>query len=371
MNRIIKIGTLEAIGFMIVVMINRIILNTPKEIINSTGTSAWVNVIVVSIVAIIFVLIICRLYKNFAGQDIIDISKYLGGNVLKIITSIIFFSLFVFTSVVVLRNFSDSLQTIFLENTPIAYIILFFAIAMIIANKLGITSIIKINVAIIILILLNVIIIFLLPISHFNISNLLPVLGYGTNETFFSGLTNLFAFSGIAYLYFIMPFLYKPENFKKIAITAVIISSIYLFLSVISLLGLFSYLITSEDVLSILLITRIISFGTFIQRIDAVFVLTWILTFMSYLSILLFFAMHTLKKITNVSNHNGMVYSIMALIVGLALLPKNIIEVNFLENNILKYLILIFIFVFPFILLVLANLKYKKKNKLKKAEVNF
>lgn len=371
MNTITKIGTFEAIGFMIIVMINRLILNNPKEIIENVGTSSWLNVIVISVIAVIFVLIICKLYKNFTRKDILDISEYLGGSTLKKISSIIFFILFTYVAAIVLRNFCDSLQRIFLPNTPITYIMLFFLIGMIFANKLSFSAIIKINMFIVGIILLSIIVIFVTPINFFDISNLFPVFGNGINETFFSGLTNVFIFSGITYLYFLMPFLNNTKDFKKIAVVSVIISSIYLLLSVISLLGLFSYLITSEDIFSVLLITRVINLGTVFERVDAIFLLVWILTFLTYLSFILYFLLHTYKSITNVSNQNGVIYTISALIFGLALLPKNVIELNYLENTVLKTLVLIFSFVFPLILFILANLKYKRKNKLVKKEVNF
>lgn len=371
MNRITKIGTFEALGFMIIVMINRIILNTPKEMIENGGSSSWLNVIAITILAVIFVLIICKLYKNFIGKDILDVSEYLGGNILRRITATIFCLLYIYVTALVLRNFSDSLQKIFLQNTPVTYIMLFFIVAMIWANKLGLQAIIKINMFIVGLVLLGILIIFISPISYFNISNLFPIFGNGVNETFFSGLTNLFAFSGITYLYFLMPLLNKPENFKKIALTSVIIAGIYLFLSVVSLLGLFSYLITSEDIFSILLITRVITLGAIFERPDTIFLLIWILAFLTYLSFILYFTLRTYKSATNISNQNGPIYVISALIFTLALLPENVIEINFLENEVLKILVLTLIFAFPLILFILANLKYKRKNKIKKREVDF
>jgi len=168
-----------------------------------------------------------------------------------------------------------------------------------------------------------------------------------------------------------MPFLNKPQNFNKIAITGVIIASIYLLLSVISLLGLFSYLITSEDIFSILLITRVITLGAIFERLDALFLLIWILAFLTYLSFILFFTLRTYKSISDISTQNGAIYFISALIFTLALLPQNVIEINFLENEILKILVISLIFTFPLLIFILANLKYKRKNKVTRKEVNF
>lgn len=364
MNNITKIGTFEAISFLVIVMINRIILNNPKEIVDSVGASAWINVIVISVVAILFVLVISKLYKNFIGKDILDISEYLGGKFLKKTVCLIFGLILLYIAAIVLRNFSDSLQKIFLVNAPVTYIMFFFLIGMIVINKLGFSTIAKINLFNVIIIFLSILVIFIAPIRFYDISNLFPIFGNGIDETFFSGLTNIFVFSGIGYLYFIMPYLDKPQKFKKIAVISIIISSVYLLLSVLSLIGLFSYLITSDDFFSVLLITRIISLGNVFDRVDAIFLLVWILTFLVYLSFILYFLLYLYKNLANNSEQNGPIYLISTLIFVLGLLPENVIEINFLENKILKYIILIFLFILPLILFILANLKYKRKNKI-------
>lgn len=371
MNSITKISTIEAIAFILIAAINKLVLSDPKKLIESVGTSAWLNIIAISIVTIIFILIICKLYKNFVGKDILDVSEYLGGKTLKKIIGILYFILFIYIAIIVLRNFSDSLQKIFLPNTPLTYIMLFIVIGMILANKLGFSSIIKINTFIVFLSLISIIIIFIAPIAYFDISHLFPILGNGLSETLFSGLTNMCVFSGLTYLYFIMPFLSKPQEFKKIAVISVIISSIYLFLSIISLLGLFGHLITMEDMFSVLLISKIINLGTVFERVDTIFLLVWIFSILVHLSFILYFALYNYKTATNISNQNGMIYTVTGLIFALSLLPKNIVELNYLQNNMLKAIVIAFLFVLPFILFVLANLKYKRKNKVVKREVDF
>lgn len=60
-----KIGNIEAISLIITVMVNHIILNLPKSIIQSTSSGAISNVIFISLVALIIVYLISKLFKNF------------------------------------------------------------------------------------------------------------------------------------------------------------------------------------------------------------------------------------------------------------------------------------------------------------------
>ena len=47
-----KIGNIEAIALIITVMVNHIILNLPKSIIQSTSSGAILNVLFISLVAV-------------------------------------------------------------------------------------------------------------------------------------------------------------------------------------------------------------------------------------------------------------------------------------------------------------------------------
>lgn len=60
-----KIGNIEAIALIITIMINHIILNLPKNIIQSTSSGAIINVIFISLAALLIVYLISQLLKNF------------------------------------------------------------------------------------------------------------------------------------------------------------------------------------------------------------------------------------------------------------------------------------------------------------------
>ncbi len=60
-----KIGNIEAIALVITIMINHIILNLPKSIIQSTSSGAIINVIFISLAALLIAYLICQLLKNF------------------------------------------------------------------------------------------------------------------------------------------------------------------------------------------------------------------------------------------------------------------------------------------------------------------
>lgn len=73
-----KIGSIEAIVLVCVVMTNQILLNLPESIIESCGSSAWLNVIYITVIVVLFTMLLCKLFKVFSGKDILDVCEYTG-----------------------------------------------------------------------------------------------------------------------------------------------------------------------------------------------------------------------------------------------------------------------------------------------------
>ena len=118
-----KLETFEAIGLVAVVMINKIILNFPKIIIKDTESSAWISTILISIIAIFFAYLIATLFKKFPGQDILDVSNYLGKGFLKTSIGIIHLLCLITVSALVVRNFTESLKIIYFNTSPLIYLL--------------------------------------------------------------------------------------------------------------------------------------------------------------------------------------------------------------------------------------------------------
>lgn len=365
MSSTTKLGSIEAIFLVLTIMINHIILNLPKNILDATGSASLLNIIFITILLLGIVYLICRLLKNFPGFDILDISNFLGGKPLKYAIGILFILYFLITASIFLRSFCESLKLIYFQRTLTAFIILLFIIAIVIVNKLGNNAFIRANTLIMPVVLLSILFIFIFNVDNFTVQRMFPIFGKGLSTTFFSGMSNLFAFGGIAYLYFIPPALNNPKQFKKIAFTSMTLSSIWLFFSVATLLFIFPSIVTTDEILPLYFASRFIEFGRFFQRLDAVFLLIWIVSIVSYLSIVFSFSVNIFKKITEFKYIYIIIYGFAILLFILSLLPQNFAQLYFLEYHFYKYFVLIVTYAISLFVLILANLKYKNQNKRK------
>lgn len=358
-----KIGTAEAIMIILTIIVAHTILSLPKNILTSMKSASILNLIYISIIVITIGYFIYKLLKKFPGLDIIDISEFIGGKFLKNIIGIIFIIYFVISASMLLRNFSESLKVIYYPMTDIFFIVAFFIIPVCYANRLNFNATSKTNLIVVPIVLIAIIVLFATNMKQFSPQRMFPILGESTFNTFVLGLSNISAFGGIVYLYFIPPLLKEPEKMKKITLISIGITAIYLIISVATLLFIFSFFITTNEITPLYNATRYIELGNFFQRLESVFLIIWILAFACYLSTISKFSVSVFKKITNIDTSKPLTDIFGLLILGISLVPENYaISQNF-ENTIYPHLVIAIVFFLGLGLLIIANFKRRKESK--------
>lgn len=285
----------------------------------------------------------------------------MGGVRFKRILGVFFISYFIISSSILLREFCESLEIVYYPMTDVFFVILLFIVCVAITSKLDFTATLKTNLIIVPLVLFSIIFLFASNIKNFSFTRVFPVLGNGFFNTFILGIGNIYSFSGIAFLYFLPPLLKKPEHFKRISIISVIIFAIYIIFTVSVILFMFSFFVSTDEILPLYAAARYIEIGTFFVRLESLFLLIWMLVFACYLSITIRFSMLIFKKITNIKNTKVLAYPFSILMLSIALIPRNYADVKNYEANIYKYIILGFSYVFCLAMLIFANLKRRKE----------
>lgn len=228
-----------------------------------------------------------------------------------------------------------------------------------ICNKLGLKSIINCIKIILPLTFITLIFSNISLINDFDLSNFTPILGKDLKTTFFKGITNIFSFNVFVYFYFINKFFKEPKEFNSVIKRSYTISFILLLITTIPILNLYTNTNNSESINYLYLISRNITFGNFINRVDAIFILVWIFLILTYGSISIYMISHLMQKLFNIQKEQELSYISIFLITIIYILPLNISNFTFLINTIYKYAVIIIGFMYPLSILILANFKYK------------
>ena len=354
-----KIGNKEAIALLVTIAFNHIIMNVTKSIIDSTETASIINVLYVGIITIIFTSIICYFLNKFPTFDLIDVSEYLGGKVLKWIIGLLFVGYFIFFAGILLNMFSSCLEIMYFQLVKTIYIVGLFVIAAVVSCTIRHNAIYRTNLIIFPLLIISTLFIFIADYRYLEFEKMYPILGNGFFTTFVAGLSNMFAFQGLAYIYFMPPKLKDSKQLKKVAITSIILSCLFLLISIAIILFMFNGFVETDELLPLYSAVKYIEFGSFFQKLDSTFVLIWILAFVSYLSIALKFSSNILKKLTNIDNENIFTYLLGIALFFLAIWQKNYAVSIFLADTVYKYAFFILVVGISLLVLLSATIKQK------------
>lgn len=358
-----QISNFQAIALILIIVTNHLILGTPRTLIAETGTGTILNMIYVFILALLLVFIITKLFSNFNGKDIIDISEFLGGKVLKVIVGIVFIIYFLVILSTTVRVIVQDLEIIYFQNISVYVLTLAILASIVFVYKYGGSAVVKCNSIIAPIVGIAILIIAFSNVQDFSLDRIFPILGFGAKETFITGASNIFAYSGLAILYFIMPMLKDNKNFKKVSIVSTILVGILIVGSVSSLVLSFPFIENINEISSLYVESRDISYWQVFQRIDGLFVFSWILALLSYISVVLFIIVVIFRKLTNAKKEFPVVLAFATITYVTTLIPNNIAMIRFLEDIVFKYTNIIVAIFLSLIVLIFANIKYKIVNR--------
>ena len=240
----------------------------------------------------------------------------------------------------------------------------YFLIAAVFVCNLKYNAIYRSNLLTIPFAILSTLVLSLGNTGEFTFENIFPILGNGINETFFSGISNLFAFQGLLYILFLPPHLKDVTELKKITLLSILFSALYLIISVAVILFLFDADVSNLLLMPLYSAVRYIEFGSFFQRLDSVFILTWIISFVSYLSITIQTCCNILNKVNTIKSSKLSTILVSFLMLIVTFFSTTYAVSTFFTGIVYKYAFFIIVGISTGILLIAYSFKHFKDKQL-------
>ena len=352
-----KLSSRQAVTLIITTCTNISILIVNQVAIESFSSASILNSVYVGIISIILTILICTLYRKFVGVGILDISEYLGGKFLKVIVGILFIFYFLATASTLLCKLVEVLKIIYYPITNNVYINLLFIIATGIICNLKNNASIRVNSVILPISLITLILAFVGNFKNFDMQNIYPIFGNGIDSTFIKGISSLYSFGGIAYIFFLPPVLKNSDKLLKISIWGMVVSSIFMIVTISTITLMFNDKMVNGQLFPIYTVVRYIEFGTFFQRLDSAFLLIRIMAFLSYMGITANLILKILKNILSIKDEKPLVYPLMLLIFSISIIFNSYYELDIVQNEFIKILFVSICIGGGFTILICANLK--------------
>lgn len=333
MEQKITFGSWEAVCLLITMISTKAVLNFPRVMAENGGTAGWLLVIYISLLAFAAFFVITRLYSKFEGKDLLDIGESIGGKPVKIVVGIVIIVFLIILSSLILRTFSEEMKIMGLTQSPISFVMLFFAVGMIISVYYGIESIVRFQAILvpISVISFTLFIIALFPSAH--ITNFYPILGNGVYDIFVEGSLRVSSYAELIFLFLIPPFIKTGENFRKVGYAALGICTLVLLSLTAVFLGAYPYPAAIDGFLPAYQLARMVDFDRFFQRVESILVVTWATIGFMYLSTAFFFIVYVFRKTFDLKYQRPLIWPFIILIFNISLLPASLIETIELDTR--------------------------------------
>ncbi len=354
-----KIGAIECIATIGCVNIIPLILTIPTFTAQTFGTGSFAQTVYTILISIIAFSIIFKLFFKFQNKDFIDISEYAGGKTLKYISGIIIISYLILSTVLVLSEFNENIRNMLLKNAPSEYIYLLFIAGMLVGVFSGIKGIFRTGTIIAPVILISLIFMFFALISDVDVTNYTPIFGNDLEEFFITGAFRLEIFEG---MFLILLMGTHLKDVKKATIGSFIIISLIVLLITSLLFGLIPYPASTENYFPFFELSRLISYGRFVQRLESFYTLLWLIAVYIYISLDTSYALHVFSKIFNLKYSKRLAPLFCVLILTLALILNSYITVLSIRKFLIDYIIPVLGFGYSITVLFIAFLKQKRRN---------
>jgi len=333
-----QIGIREAASLGIIFLITKIFLPFPRSMVDIGGTAGWLIVLIA--------ILLCPLTwwgirgvitSANSGASLITATEEIMGPFFGSLINFSYFCLFFMVTFIVLRTFSDMIVTDILPRTPIEIVLLALLIPTALIARSGIEVLGRIAWLTVGIIILSLIVLLVGALmTYADPKALTPIWGTGKSHIIKMGIIKSSLFSELLAFGFIVPRIRNKNDRSKAVWWCLVISSVFLLSSVITYQYVFPYPTGTRINNPLLEVSRIIIAGRWIQRVESIFLIIWLLCTILKLSVGLYCSAATISQMLHLPKDKILIFPLSILIYYLALLPKNqMITVN-LDSNIIR-----------------------------------
>lgn len=302
--------------------------------------------------------ILFKFFFKFPNKDFFEISEYVGGKTLRNI-SYFLVALYLTTSLVlVLSEFNENIRNILFKNAPSEYINLLFIIGMFVGLLCGFKGIFRTSVIIAPIILLSLFYMFFSLFENIDITNYTPVFGNDAHDFFIKGIFRIEIFEG---MFLILLLGEHITNIKKATIGSFILVSFIVLLISSLLFGIIAYPTSTENYFPFFELSRLISFGRFVQRVESLYTLIWLLAVYLYITLDTSFIVQIFSKAFNLKYYKRIIPLFCVIIFGITLLLKSYITVLSIRRFFINFVFPFLAYFYSLIIIIIANMKMKRR----------
>ncbi|MDR3562118.1 MAG: endospore germination permease [Negativicutes bacterium] len=350
-----KMGVAEGMALVFITTFTPIFLSSPAVYVDQAATAVWLLPLIGGFCGVAMIMVLLFLMQYVPG-DLYEVSEQLLGKTGASLITLYFITAFFIDTVLTLRQFAENTLLTAIPALDITIAIGWYALMAAVVIFIGIEPIARATYLVLPFAFTGLVFLLLFLHDRFDLNNLSPWLGTGLLPVIKTGIVA----SGLGVGVFILPVLAPAfQNLRTIRAATLLgfgLSAVFRAVILFMYTGIFSVAVGREKVLPFFEMARLIYVNRFIQRVEAFFIVLWVIFGIATIAISFYIALYLLTRLFNLASMRPLVLPLAIVATQLALLPSDdatIIELSVLTNDGLTA----GLFAIPMILLVVALVK--------------
>jgi spore germination protein KB len=368
-------GKINAGEFLVIVTtftIGSAILVAPAPLANQAKQDAWIAYTVTVLISISFIFLYNQLASLYPSMTYVEYTVKIFGKWIGKIIALLYLFYIYHIAAAALREIGDFCTTTILVETPIQMIIIIFLLTSLIAVRLGLEVICRSTVIFFPWIIMLLFILFLFLMPQIKLVNIEPVFGEGLKPIIRGAYHNLtLPFLEFSVFLMITPYVTDQAKMKKSFYKGALIGGF-----IITIVVAFSLLVLGADLTArqaypTYMLGKKIKIGTFLQRIEVIVAIIWMLTLYFKLTICYYGVSLGLAQVLGLKNYQILLFPLAFLLIPFSILsyPNIVYFENYVAQTLPQFSLTIGL-IFPLLLLVIGKVKTRSTSKTTKQPVN-
>lgn len=360
------LGQVEAIGIIFNISMVRVFLSNPVQVIAASGEVAWLVILAAGLISIAASFVFLYVYKRVPG-DLYQITEKLLGIWAARLMALICISLLFINAVLLFRQFTENTLLTALPNTDFQVVSFGYALCVLIILYTGIEAIGRSIYIIIPFGVIGLTAVFLLLYPYYDIYNLAPWLGYGIKQAMGASVASSgYNMSGFLIITILAPSLQKYRTIRTSIVFGLGGSALIKSASLGVFVLVFGVQVGLEKVLPFYEMARLVYLSRYIQRIESLFILLWVIAGTFAVAVTLYFTLFMIARVFDLPTLKPVMPIAVLVVEQVASLPKDIISAIQLDGYLHTTVFAGCEIAIPLVLLLALWIKSLKRGGLKK-----
>ncbi len=357
--RVGEMGIAEGIALVFSLIIPRLFLSGMSDMLLKNGQLLWLAVVIYTIIPLIMILMMIQVHNSVDG-DFVAVCQQLVGKIGMWVIVVVYIMMFFASSALLLRQYAEYTLITALPKVEFQIVIIWYSITVLIMCYLGIEALCRTGYIMLPMLVGGILLVFFLIRPFYIEYNLTPWQGNGIGVAIQSGINGVGFNVGVLSLIFFAPAFQSSKTIKAITMYALGGVMLLRVIFIIVYTMVFGVVAGGEKAMPLFELTRLVYLNQYIQRIEALFIVVWVISGLLSIAAFLYIALYLIVMLLKLPTMRPLIPLGVIIVANLAMLPPDI-GYAILVDKVIVRISNAGIYIFPGVLYLMSIVRKRGK----------